>query len=66
MTKIDTIVCNVIDMAIDNKLMLDGNEPTKNKKEALKKRINYLKYLLENSKDELDEIEGLEEIEKYL
>ena len=37
MTKIDTIVCNVIDMAIDNKLMLDGNEPTTNKKEALKK-----------------------------
>jgi hypothetical protein len=66
MIKIDTIVCNVIDMAIDNKLMLDGNEPTANKKEALKKRINYLKYLLENSKDELEEIEGLEEIEKYL
>lgn len=66
MTKIDTIVCNVIDMAIDNRLMLDGNEPTANKKEALKKRINYLKYLLENSKDELEEIEGLEEIEKYL
>lgn len=66
MTKIDTIVCNVIDMAIDNKLMLDGNEPTKNKKEALKKRINYLKYLLEDSKDELEEIEGIEEIEKYL
>jgi hypothetical protein len=66
MTKIDTIVCNVIDMAIDNRLMLDGNEPTVNKKEALKKRINYLKYLLENSKDELEEIEGLEEIEKYL
>lgn len=66
MTKIDTIICNIIDMAIDNKLMLDGNEPTPNKKEALKKRINYLKYLLENSKDELEEIEGLEEIEKYL
>jgi hypothetical protein len=66
MTKIDTIVCNVIDMAMDNRLMLDGNEPTANKKEALKKRINYLKYLLENSKDELEEIEGLEEIEKYL
>lgn len=66
MTKIDTIVCNVIDMAIDNRLMLDGNEPTANKKEALKKRINYLNLLLENSKDELEEIEGLEEIEKYL
>ena len=66
MTKIDTIVCNVIDMAMDNKLMFDGNEPTPNKKEALKKRINYLKYILENSKDELEEIEGLEEIEKYL
>ena len=66
MTKIDTIVCNVIDMAMDNKLMLDGNEPTANKKEALKKRINYLKHLLEDSKDELEEIEGLEEIEKYL
>lgn len=66
MTEIDTIVCNIIDMAIDNRLMLDGNEPTANKKEALKKRINYLKYLLENSKDELEEIEGLEEIEKYL
>lgn len=66
MTKNDTIVCNVIDMAIDNKLMFDGNEPTPNKKEALKERINYLKYLLENSKDELEEIEGLEEIEKYL
>lgn len=66
MTKIDTIVCNVIDMAMDNRLMLDGNEPSLNKKEALKKRINYLKYLLENSKDELEEIEGLEEIEKYL
>lgn len=66
MTEIDTIVCNVIDMAIDNKLMLDGNEPTTNKKEALKKRINYLKHLLENSKDELDDIESLEEIEKYI
>ena len=66
MTKIDNIVCNVIDMAMDNRLMLDGNEPNLNKKEALKKRINYLKYLLENSKDELEEIEGLEEIEKYL
>lgn len=66
MMKIDTIVCNVIDMAMDNRLMLDGNEPNSNKKEALKKRINYLKYLLENSKDELEEIEGLEEIEKYL
>lgn len=62
----DITICNVIDMAIDNKLMSDGNEPTPNKKEALKKRINYLKYLLENSKDELEEIEGLEEIEKYL
>lgn len=66
MTKIDTIVCNVIDMAIDNKLMLDGNEPTANKKEALKKRINYLKNLLNDSKDELEEIESLEEIEKYI
>lgn len=66
MTKNDTIVCNVIDMAIDNKLMLDGNEPTANKKEALKKRINYLKKLLNDSKDELDEIESLEEIEKYI
>jgi hypothetical protein len=37
MTKIDTIVCNVIDMAMDNRLMLDGNEPSPNKKEALKK-----------------------------
>ena len=62
----DITICNVIDMAIDNKLMLDGNEPTPNKKEALKERINYLKYLLENSKDELEEIEGIEEIEKYL
>lgn len=66
MTKIDTIVCNVIDMAIDNRLMLDGNEPTTNKKEALKIRINYLKNLLNDSKDELEEIESLEEIEKYL
>ena len=66
MTKIDTIVCNVIDMAIDNKLMLDGNEPTTNKKEALKKRINYLNHLLNDSKDELEEIESLEEIEKYI
>lgn len=66
MTKIDTIVCNVIDMAIDNRLMLDGNEPTANKKESLKKRINYLKHLLNYSKDELEEIESLEEIEKYL
>lgn len=62
----DITICNVIDMAIDNKLMLDGNEPTANKKEAIKKRINYLKHLLEDSKDELEEIEGLEEIEKYL
>lgn len=66
MTEIDNIVCNVIDMAIDNRLMLDGNEPTLNKKEALKKRINYLKHILEDSKDELEEIEGLEEIEKYI
>lgn len=66
MMKIDTIVCNVIDMAMDNRLMLDGNEPSLNKKEALKKRIDYLKYLLQNSKDELEEIEDLEEIEKYL
>lgn len=66
MTKIDNIVCNVIDMSIDNRLMLDGNEQTTNKKEALKKRINYLKHLLNDSKDELDEIESLEEIEKYI
>lgn len=66
MTKIDTIVCNVIDMAIDNRLMIDGNEQTTNKKEALKIRINYLKQLLNDSKDELEEIESLEEIEKYL
>ena len=66
MTKIDTIVCNVIDMAIDNRLMIDGNEPTTNKKEALKIRINYLKQLLNDSKDELEEIESLEEIEKYI
>ena len=66
MNKTDTIVCNVIDMAIDNRLMLDGNEPTANKKEALKIRINYLKNLLNDSKDELDEIESLEEIEKYI
>ena len=66
MTKIDNIVCNVIDMAIDNRLMLDGNEPSKNKKEALKIRINYLKHILKDSKDELEEIESLEEIEKYI
>lgn len=66
MIKIDTIVCNVIDMAIDNRLMLDGNEPTANKKEALKKRINYLKHLLNDSKDEPEEIECIEKIEKYL
>lgn len=66
MTKIDTIVCNVIDMAIDNRLMIDENEPTTNKKEALKIRINYLKQLLNDSKDELEEIESLEEIEKYI
>lgn len=66
MNKIDTIVCNVIDMAIDNRLMLDGNEPSQNKKEALKIRINYIKHLLNDSKDELEEIESLEEIEKYL
>lgn len=66
MTEIDTIVCNVIDMAIDNRLMLDGNEPNQNKKEALKIRINYLKHLLNDSKDELEEIESLEEIEKYI
>lgn len=66
MMKIDTIVCNVIDMAIDNKLMFVGNDPTRNKKEALKERIKYLKSLIEDSKDELEEIEGLEEIEKYL
>lgn len=62
----DITICNVIDMAIDNKLMSDGNEPTPNKKEALKERIKYLKHLIEDSKDELEEIEGLEEIEKYL
>lgn len=66
MTTNDITIYNVIDMAIDNDLMSDGNEPTTNKKEALKKRINYLKHLLEDSKDELEEIEGLEEIEKYL
>lgn len=66
MTKIDTIVCNVIDMAIDNRLMLDGNEPSPNKKEALKIRINYLKNILNDSKDELEEIESIEEIEKYI
>lgn len=66
MTKNDTIICNVIDMAIDNRLMLEGNETNPNKKEALKKRINYLKHLLNDSKDELEEIEGIEEIEKYL
>lgn len=66
MTKIDTIVCNVIDMAIDNRLMLDGNEPSLNKKEALKERIKYLKHLIEDSKNELEEIESLEEAEKYI
>ena len=66
MMKIDTIVCNIIDMAIDNKLMFVGNDPTPNKKEALKERIKYLKHLIEDSKNELEEIESLEEIEKYL
>lgn len=66
MMKIDTIVCNIIDMAIDNKLMFVGNDPTPNKKEALKERIKYLKSLIEDSKYELEEIEGLEEAEKYI
>ena len=38
MTKIDNILCNVIDMAIDNRLMLDGNEPNQNKKRSIKKK----------------------------
>lgn len=66
MMKIDTIVCSIIDMAIDNKLMFYGNEPTRNRKEALKERIKYLKNLIEDSKNELEEIENLEEAEKYL
>lgn len=53
-------------MAIDNKLMFDGNEPTSNKKEALKERIKYLKYLLDESKYELEEIENIEKVEKYI
>ena len=65
MTTNDITVYNVIDMAIDNKLMSDGNDPTPNKKEALKERIKYLKHLID-SKNELEEIEGIEEIEKYL
>lgn len=63
---IDITVCHVIDMAIDNKLMRDGNEPTSCKKEALKERIKYLKHLLYESENELDEIESLEEAEKYI
>lgn len=62
----DITVCRVIDMAIDNKLMFDGNEPTSCKKEALKERIKYLKYLLDESKYELEEIESIEETEKYI
>lgn len=62
----DITVCHVIDMKIDNRLMLNGNNPTSNKKEALKERIKYLKYLLDESKYELEEIESIEETEKYI
>lgn len=52
----DIIICNLIDMAVDNKLMFDGNEPTPDREEAVKERIKYLKHLIEDSEDELEEI----------
>lgn len=52
----DITICNLIDMAVDNKLMSDGNEPTPDREEAVKERIKYLKHLIEDSKDELEEI----------
>ena len=53
----DITICNLIDMAVDNKLMSDGNKPTSDREEAVKERIKYLKHLIEDSKDELEEIE---------
>lgn len=53
----DITICNLIDMAVDNKLMSDGNEPTPDREEAVKERIKYLKHLIEDSEDELEEIE---------
>lgn len=55
----DITICNLIDMAVDNKLMLDGNEPTPDREEAVKERIKYLKHLIEDSKDELEELEEI-------
>lgn len=52
----DITICNLIDMAVDNKLMSDGNEPTPDREEAVKERIKYLKHLIEDSEDELEEI----------
>ena len=53
----DITICNLIDMAVDNKLMSDGNKPTQDREEAVKERIKYLKHLIEDSEDELEEIE---------
>lgn len=52
----DITICNLIDMAVDNKLMSDGNKPTPDREEAVKERIKYLKHLIEDSEDELEEI----------
>lgn len=64
MTKNDTIVCNVIDLVADNELIPYGYK-AQTKKQILKQRIFYLKHLIKDLENELEEIESFEEVEKY-
>lgn len=70
MTKNDMIVCNVVDIVMDNELIPFGYRPLlykpQNDKELLEQRIVYLKYLIKDLENELEEIESLEEAEKYI
>ena len=65
MTKNDTIVCNVIDLVADNELIPYGYK-AQTKKQILRQRIFYLKHLIKDLENELEEIESLEEAEKYI
>lgn len=65
MTKNDTIICNVIDLVADNELIPYGYK-AQNEKQILRQRIFYLKHLIKDLENELEEIESLEEAEKYI
>lgn len=65
MTNNDTIVCNVIDLVADNESIPYGYK-AQTKKQILRQRIFYLKHLIKDLENELEEIESLEEAEKYI